>query len=86
MSVSSQKHWGELADADLHYRLELLGEATAELSAAIDEGDALSELGPAVRVRSNAPTSLRSVSPHNSRSDKAEVPDFSRGSLTAGRR
>ncbi|PAU84917.1 NADPH-dependent FMN reductase [Halorubrum salipaludis] len=39
---------GEITDTDLHDRLELLGEATIELSAAIDDADALGEIGPAI--------------------------------------
>ena len=35
-------------DTDVRERLELLGEATVELSTAIDGGDALGSLGPAV--------------------------------------
>jgi len=39
---------GELVDADLRERLELLGEATVDLAAAIDESEALGSLGPAI--------------------------------------
>jgi len=39
---------GELVDADLRERLELLGEATVDLAAAIDESAALGSLGPAI--------------------------------------
>ncbi|WP_200531442.1 NAD(P)H-dependent oxidoreductase [Halorubrum sp. LN27] len=39
---------GKITDADLYDRLELLGEATIELSAAIDDADALGEIGPAI--------------------------------------
>ncbi len=39
---------GALVDEDLRDRLALLGEATVELSRAVEEGDALGSLGPAV--------------------------------------
>lgn len=39
---------GTLVDEALRERLALLGEATVELSAAVEEGDALGSLGPAV--------------------------------------
>ncbi|WP_144920779.1 NADPH-dependent FMN reductase [Halorubrum salsamenti] len=39
---------GTIDDADLRDRLELLGEATVELSVAIDDADALGEIGPAI--------------------------------------
>jgi FMN reductase len=39
---------GELVDEAIRERLATLGEATVELAAAIDEGDALRSLGPAI--------------------------------------
>ncbi|TKX73782.1 NADPH-dependent oxidoreductase [Halorubrum sp. GN11_10-6_MGM] len=39
---------GEIADGDLRDHLELLGGATVELSAAVEDGDALGEIGPAI--------------------------------------
>ena len=39
---------GELVDDDLRERLGLLGEATVELAAAIDDSEALGSLGPAI--------------------------------------
>lgn len=39
---------GELVDEEIRERLATLGEATVELSAAIDNSEALGSLGPAI--------------------------------------